>query len=182
MAVVSQTNLGGPTYEELLAKKRAEGAIGGTAEVRPDTPRTLGTPGLGDPGHVNPAINPAPIWTKQRRPEPVPVINDPGVMGTAPSLQALNRSAVNSDRAASGADPLPEGKALDANVVTQDTIREAAVSRLERINEEAETAASDAEESVRADMPRTEHRASKRGAKSGRAATKVARKGVSTKR
>jgi hypothetical protein len=175
MAVVNQSNLSGqgnnptgPSHEEVVELKRQQGLAGGavTDEPKPDMPFTRAAAGYGDPGHVNPAINPAPIWEKQKRPPPVPVINDPGVLGSAPKLADLNRAAINSDRAAAGANPMPEGKAMDANVVTQDTIREAATARLERLTAPPEDEAKPDKPRRQADKPST------RGAKSGRAATR----------
>lgn len=108
------------TYEEaLVSRKLRDGFSDG--EPQPDRP-------TGAAVHVNPAINPAPHYEPKADRIPVPVINDPGVLGSAPSLQQLNAAAAVSYGA-----PLPDqtsGMSEDSN---REEIRAAAEARQEDI-------------------------------------------------
>ena len=58
-------------------------ALSGTGFPTPDTP--TGAP------HLNPALTPAPIRAEIPERIPVPVINDPGLVGANPDLSVLNQ-------------------------------------------------------------------------------------------
>ena len=120
-----------PTYAKVVADKALLNAEFGEGP-KPDMPYTLGSPEYGDPGHVNTAIEPAPPWVPNERPAPVPVINDPGLLGSSPSLATLNKAAAESY----GVEDTDS-----TSGITEDSnraeIKDAAVSRLKRLKKEA---------------------------------------------
>jgi hypothetical protein len=132
---MAANKLGGPTYEQVRALKTAT-TVPATDRLRPDTPYTEGAiEPYGDKGHVNPAINPAsgPIVAPPH--VPVPVVNDPGVLGNAPSLAELNAAA----RASYG---VPETDATSGitEASNQAEIKQAAMARLKDLQAEIDSA------------------------------------------
>jgi hypothetical protein len=124
-----------PTYEEVVGRVKARSGEG-IEGPRPDTPYTeaplAGLPG--DAGHVNPAINPAPIWAPKDRPPPVPVVNDPGLLGAGPSLQDLN----NASRVGYGLEEVDQTSGITEES-HQAEIKKAATDRLERMKSVQDT-------------------------------------------
>lgn len=92
--VTKKTN--SPTVEEVLAQKAALSPTAGDGP-KADRPMTVAAPIDGDPGHVNPALNPAEPAPAAPERIPVPVINDPGLLSNPPSLADLNRAAIGRD-------------------------------------------------------------------------------------
>ncbi len=77
------TNVG--TYEEAVASRRARFMT--FDRPVPDRP-------TGPVTYTNPALTPAPIYTPPSERTPVPVINDPGLLGAnRPSLADINATA-----------------------------------------------------------------------------------------
>lgn len=137
-----------PAYEDVVVDKAMVGSVApdNPGTPVPDRPTTVGeTAGYGDEGHVNPAINPAPAWVPKERPEPVPVVNDPGLLGSAPSLADLNA-------AARGSYGVPETDATSG--ITEESnvaeIKAAAEARLQRLAQDAKAAGDNARKRVNA--------------------------------
>jgi hypothetical protein len=141
-----------PTFEEVVAQKEAL-EVSEDGQPKPDMPVTIAAPAYGDPGHVNPALNPAPLWEAPPERKIVPVQNDPGVLGAAPALADLNRAYRADDMERGGsrarvaiAEP-QKGKREeidDTMGVTeennQEDVRKAAEARMERLLEKQEKA------------------------------------------
>jgi hypothetical protein len=110
------------TYEEALASRIVrDGYTDG--EPMPDRP-------TGAAVHVNPALTPAPHYAPKADRIPVPVINDPGVLAHAPTLQELNAAAAGS-YGVTVEDPT-SGITEDSN---REEIRKAAEARKQSIEE-----------------------------------------------
>lgn len=127
---IAGTNRG--TYEEALASRKVREGLDSTS-ARPDTPS-------GAAVHVNPALTPAPAWEAPKDRIPVPVINDPGVLGSAPSLADLNRAALTS-YGVPETDPT-SGITEESN---QAEITEAAEARMDSLNDEVKQSVADAQ-------------------------------------
>lgn len=102
----------------------------------PDQPRGV--------EHLNPAINPAPAFEPKDRPPPVPVINDPGLVGAPISLATLNQAYREDDMARAGVTQ----KADDTDGLTEAkqtaAIRDASKKRLDEIDKKAKAEAAKA--------------------------------------
>lgn len=139
------------TYEEALTSRRVRDGVGFGGPV-PDTP-------TGAAVHVNPALTPSPIWAPAPDRTPVPVINDPGLLGNQPSLADINASA-RADFAENGlgrrhfavteerGGERPEID--DTGGITEEShqqaITEAAQARLERLDEQVQQSADSAKD------------------------------------
>lgn len=155
-----------PKYNDVVGQKAAINTTSPLGDApTPDMPYTSSTTDYADPGHVNPAIEPAPIWEPAERPAPVPVINDPGLLGGNPSLQELNAANLK----ATLGDDAPD--ADQTSGITADNhlaeIKRVATERLAKLREVQSTAATDARTGV---APRAH---AQTGSKFGSASTKA---------
>lgn len=141
MAEVEKT----PTFEEVAAQKQAL-EVSDDGQPKPDMPVTIAAPIYGDPGHVNPAINPAPLWTPPPERKIVPVQNDPGVLGAGPSLADMNRAYRADDMERGGSRPRvavaepkkgPRPEIDDTGGVTEESnqaeVKQAAEARMQKL-------------------------------------------------
>jgi hypothetical protein len=140
------------TYEEALTKPPHSGRSWVSRSSAPDTP-------TGAAVHVNPALTPSPIWAPAPDRTPVPVINDPGLLGNQPSLADINASA-RADFAENGLGrrhfAVTEEKGGerpeidDTGGITEEShqqaITEAAQARLERLDEQVQASADSAKD------------------------------------
>jgi hypothetical protein len=139
-----------PTVEEVAAQKAPLNNASPLGDApTPDMPYTSTTTAYADPGHVNPALEPAPIWEPAERPAPVPVINDPGVLGGNPSLADLNASNRQATAAALGVDAPDEDQTSGITAESHlAEIKRVATERLKKLREVQSTAATDARTGV----------------------------------
>lgn len=138
-----------PTFEKVATDVAARNAVADDSRPRPDMPITIAPPAYGDPGHVNTALNPAPIWRPQPERPIVPVQNDPGLVGNQPALQDLNRSSRLIDHVLRGGkeEEFPDDPTMGVTEEShQETIRVAAEARLSDIEKRRDDAVSDAQE------------------------------------
>lgn len=127
-----------PSYEEVVKDKvtRDATAAGWPGDPQPDTP-------TGEAKHLNPALNPAPEWKPQPERIPVPVINDPGVVGGGYDLGTLNRAQRDDDMEREGVKgpKSDDTKVFEGNA---ETIKAAAEARRKAREEKVEKAVSEA--------------------------------------
>jgi hypothetical protein len=140
-------------YEAAVRSRRIRDGVDFTGP-RPDTP-------TGAAVHVNPALTPSPIWAPAPDRTPVPVINDPGLLGNQPSLADINASA-RADFAENGLGrrrfAVTEEKGGDRPEIDdtggiteeshQQAITEAAQARLERLDEQVKESADSAKDAA----------------------------------
>lgn len=126
------------TYAEAVKDRilRGQEGAGWPGDPQPDTP-------TGEAKHVNPALNPAPEWKPQPERIPVPVINDPGVVGAQIDLGKLNQSYRLHDMERDGVKgvKIDDTKGSDGNA---DAIKKAAQARKKAREEKAQKAADEA--------------------------------------
>jgi hypothetical protein len=138
-----------PTFEKVAADVAARTAVDNDTTPRPDMPVSIAPPAYGDPGHVNPALNPAPAWAPPPDRVIVPVQNDPGLLGSPLSLADMNRSSRLTDHIMRGGkeDDFPDdptrGVTHESN---REAIRAAAEARLSDIEKRRDDAIGDAQE------------------------------------
>ena len=137
-----------PTYEEAVTVEKARTAGANSNEPKPDHPYMVDLTADGA-GHVNPALTPAPAYKAPVDRVPVPVVNDPGILGANPDLADLNRAYRSHDmaRAADREGDVGDGPKIDdtGGVTEQsnlDAIRNAAQARLDRLKDDKAKASS----------------------------------------
>jgi hypothetical protein len=139
-----------PTYDEVVGQKAVQNNASPLGDApTPDMPYTSTTTAYADPGHVNPALEPAPNWVPAERPAPVPVINDPGLLGGNPSLADLNAANRQATAAAMGVDAPDEDQTSGITAESHlAEIKRVATERLRKLREVQSTTATDARTGV----------------------------------
>jgi hypothetical protein len=146
-----------PTFDKVAADVAARNAVADDSRPKPDMPISSAPAAYGDPGHVNPALNPAPHWAPPADRPIVPVQNDPGVLGAPPSLADMNRSARLVDHVLRGGkeSDFPDDPTLGVtNESNQEAIRAAAEARLSDIEKRRDDAVKDAQASTQETIDR----------------------------